>query len=46
LPEVVRELAFYGAEDLTPTDFYSPEDARRALEGARTVVRAVRPHVA
>ena len=41
-----RELAFYGAEDLTPTGFYSREDARRAQEGARTVVRVVRPHVA
>jgi len=40
-----RELAFYGAEDLTPTGFYSQEDARQAREGARTVVRVVRPHV-
>jgi len=41
-----RELAFYGAEDLTPTGFYSKQDAERAREGAREVVRAVRPHVA
>jgi len=41
-----RELAFYGAEDLTPTGFYSKRDAERAREGARDVVRAVRPHVA
>jgi hypothetical protein len=40
-----RELAFYGAEDLTPSAFYSKEDALRALEGARFVVETVRPHV-
>ena len=40
-----RELAFYGAEDLTPSDFYSQDDATRAREGARTVVRLVAPLV-
>ena len=40
-----RELAFYGAEDLTPSDFYSREDALRAVEGARRVIALVRPHV-
>ncbi len=40
-----RELAFYGAEDLTPSSFYSREDATRALDGARWVVRVVRPAV-
>jgi len=40
-----RELAFYGAEDLTPTDFYSRHDATRALGYARRAVEAVRPHV-
>jgi len=40
-----RELAFYGAEDLTPSDFYSEEDATRARAGARRVVEAVEPHV-
>jgi HEPN domain-containing protein len=40
-----RELAFYGAEDLTPSTFYSKEDALRALESARFVVETVRPHV-
>jgi HEPN domain-containing protein len=40
-----RELAFYGAEDLTPSTFYSKDDALRALEGARFVVETVRPHV-
>ena len=40
-----RELAFYGAEDLTPSDFYSREDAERARSGARKTVELVRPHV-
>lgn len=40
-----RELAFYGAEDLTPSGFYTREDANRARAGARRVVTAVRPHV-
>lgn len=35
-----RELAFYGAEDLVPSEFYSETDARRALDGAREVVAA------
>ena len=41
-----RELAFYGAEDLTPSSFYSQADAIRARDAARAVVSAVRPHVA
>jgi HEPN domain-containing protein len=41
-----RELAFYGAEDLTPSSFYSQADAARARDAARAVVSAVRPHVA
>lgn len=40
-----RELAFYGAEDLTPSGFYTRQDAERARSGARRVVTAVRPHV-
>jgi HEPN domain-containing protein len=40
-----RELAFYGAEDLTPSDFYRQSDADQARTVARMVVRAVRPHV-
>lgn len=40
-----RELAFYGAEDLTPSGFYAEKDAARARDGARRVVAAVRPHV-
>jgi HEPN domain-containing protein len=41
-----RELAFYGAEDLTPSDFYSRADAERARDGARRTVELVTPHVA
>jgi hypothetical protein len=40
-----RELAFDGAEDLTPSSFYSQADATRARDAARAVVAAVRPHV-
>jgi HEPN domain-containing protein len=40
-----RELAFYGAEDLTPSDFYRKADAQAARDAARMVVERVRPHV-
>jgi hypothetical protein len=40
-----RELAFYGAEDLTPSTFYVRGDAAKALEGARFVARLVGPAV-
>jgi HEPN domain-containing protein len=40
-----RELAFYGAEDLTPSAFYSKDDAVRARDGAAETVRIVVPHV-
>jgi HEPN domain-containing protein len=40
-----RELAFYGAEDLTPSGFYKRPDAERAREGAERVVRLVAPAV-
>lgn len=40
-----RELAFYGAEDLTPSGFYRRADAEQAREGARLVVRIVGEHV-
>ena len=36
-----RELAFYGSEDLTPSDFYQKPDAEAARTGARRVVEAV-----
>jgi HEPN domain-containing protein len=40
-----RELAFYGAEDLTPSGFYSQADATEARRGAQTTVALVSPHV-
>ena len=40
-----RELAFYGAEDLTPSAFYRETDAVLARDRARDVVATVRPHV-
>jgi HEPN domain-containing protein len=40
-----RELAFYGAEDLTPSRFYREADAARAREAARLAVRVVKPAV-
>lgn len=36
-----RELAFYGSEDLTPSDFYQKPDAELARAGARRVVEIV-----
>jgi HEPN domain-containing protein len=41
-----RELAFYGSEDLTPSDFYQRPDAELARAGARRVVQAVTSAVA
>lgn len=40
-----RELAFYGAEDLTPSGFYTKDDAITARDIARKTVAAVEPHV-
>lgn len=36
-----RELAFYGAEDITPSDFYAESDADRARASAAYVVDLV-----
>ena len=36
-----RELAFYGSEDLTPSEFYKEEDARIARDQARWVVNSL-----
>jgi HEPN domain-containing protein len=33
-----RELAFYGSEDLTPSEFYKQRDAKKAKEMAEWVV--------
>lgn len=40
-----RELAFYGAEDLTPSGFYTVEDADRARADAEALVALIAPHV-
>lgn len=40
-----RELAFYGAEDLVPSAFYSQADAERALADLDFVLAAVGPAV-
>ena len=40
-----RELAFCGAEDLLPGDFYSRGDAETARDQARRAVALVYPHV-
>ncbi|CAN5787190.1 hypothetical protein BH23GEM9_BH23GEM9_36340 [soil metagenome] len=40
-----RELAFYGAEDLTPSGFYSVTDARAARADAAALVELIMPHV-
>jgi len=40
-----RELAFYGAEDFTPSAFYKRADADAARAAARMVVQTVRPHI-
>lgn len=33
-----RELAFYGSEDITPSDFYTKEDAAKAIRQLNTVL--------
>lgn len=38
-----RELAFYGAEDLTPSEFYKEEDAQEALDCAHRVFSICEP---
>ena len=40
-----RELAFYGAEDLTPSGFYTEEDARAARTDAEYLVQLIAPLV-
>ena len=40
-----RELAFEGAEDLVPSEFYRERDADEARDAARLVVDRVQPHV-
>jgi HEPN domain-containing protein len=40
-----RELAFYGAEDLTPSGFYTEDDARIARTDAEELVGLIAPLV-
>ncbi|MCC6765708.1 MAG: HEPN domain-containing protein [Deltaproteobacteria bacterium] len=40
-----RELAFYGSEDVTPSSFYTREDADGALAMAREVLAGVEPWI-
>lgn len=40
-----RELAFHGAEDLTPSGFYAQEDTESARDSAAELVRLIAPHV-
>ncbi len=40
-----RELAFYGSEDLTPSEFYKEEDAKKAFDEATDVVKTVQPFI-
>ena len=37
-----RELAFYGSEDITPSEFYSLQDAKRAIEQLDEVLAVVK----
>ncbi|WP_413944603.1 HEPN domain-containing protein [Bdellovibrio sp. HCB-162] len=36
-----RELAYYGSEDLTPSEFYKEKDAKEALESAKYIVKRI-----
>ncbi|MEY4617322.1 MAG: hypothetical protein RJB66_2282 [Pseudomonadota bacterium] len=36
-----RELAFYGSDDLTPSEFYQQKDAKEAFESAQFVVEKI-----
>ncbi len=40
-----RELAYYGSEDLTPSEFYQEKDAKEALASAHFIVKAVRKNL-
>ncbi|MBP9708832.1 MAG: HEPN domain-containing protein [Oligoflexales bacterium] len=40
-----REIAFYGSEDLTPSEFYSKKDGKKALDYAQYVVNAVKQFI-
>ncbi len=36
-----RELAYYGSEDLTPSEFYKESDAKEAFQSAKFVVERI-----
>src|SRR5690606_37774125 len=40
-----RDMAFYGAADLTPSGFYRERQAEEARENARRAVLSVEPHI-
>ena len=40
-----RELAFYGAEDLVPSAFYSREDAETSRDAAQRIFDLIAAHV-
>jgi len=40
-----RELAYYGSEDLTPSEFYREKDAKEALASARFIVQIVQKNL-
>ena len=37
-----RELAFYGSEDITPSDFYTKEDATKAIKELKEVLKTLK----
>ena len=40
-----REMAFYGSEDLTPSEFYTEDDARQARDDACWLTHTIRAAV-
>lgn len=40
-----RELAYYGSEDLTPSEFYREKDAKEALASAKFIVDVVKKNL-
>lgn len=40
-----REIAFYGLEDLVPSEFYSEEDAEDAMTDAKNVIKITSQYI-
>ncbi len=40
-----RELAYYGSEDLTPSEFYQEKDAKQAFTSAKFIVEIVKSNL-